>query len=311
MRECRFTRLPQEPMTSAQAIEKSPVFQKWRRAFHDISGIDIHLLGAESIEEDLHKVGQSLELCRIICHGSPQCALLCAEDRERFAKRLRTVGPDRAGPFAIRCFIGLTITALPVPLADGTTAFLSTGPILLKSSDADSPVDSILRRISANKVEYPGKLLREIVRRLPVCDRRKFKSTVTLLRLLAEQLSHMSRQMLATPENGWHDGVVVRRACELIDRRFTEKLRLDEVAHEIGVSRSLLSHLFHRHMGLTFTGYLAERRVIEMKRLLADSGLSVTETLFAAGFQSVSQANRVFRASTGMAPREFQASAKR
>jgi len=127
-------------------------------------------------------------------------------------------------------------------------------------------VISILRHIAANKVEFPKNTLLGIADRLTVCDPRNFKSTTALLRLLAEHLSRISRRMLTTPENGWHDRVAVRRACQLINNRFTENLRLDEVAREIGVSRSLLSHLFHlfhRHMGLTFTEYLAQRRVIE------------------------------------------------
>jgi len=63
-------------------------------------------------------------------------------------------------------------------------------------------------------------------------------------------------------------------------------------------------------MGLTFTRYLAGRRIIELKRLLLDSDLRITEAMFAAGFQSVSQANRVFHATTGISPRQFRTAAR-
>jgi AraC-like DNA-binding protein len=297
-------------MTSAQAFENSPAFRKWCRAFHAVSGIDVHLLGAKTIEEDLLGVAQSLGLCRMICNVSPECAMLCKADRKHFAKRLRSAGPDHPGPFAMRCFSGLTITAMPVPLADGTIAFLTTGPIFLQSPKFGSPADFLIRRMSSLGIECPTTAIRNGAEKMPVCDRHKFKAAVTLLRLLAEHLSHMSRRMLAAPDAGWQDGGIVRRAYELIERRFTENLRIDELAREIGVSRSHLSHLFRRHMGLTFTEYLSERRVIEMKRLLAEPNcdISVTEALFAAGFQSVSQANRVFRTVTGMAPSKFRAS---
>jgi len=295
-------------MISAHAIEHSPAFRKWCRAFEEVSGIDVHLLGEETLEEDLRQVAQSLDLCRAICGISPQCALLCQKDRERFVERLRAAAPDQVGPFAMRCFSGLILTSLPVLLGDGTTAFLSTGPILLKSPNLEAPVDPVLRRIEAHASGCPLDMIHKAMAKLPVCDSRKFKATVTLLRLLAEHISHMSRRLMAVPDNGWHDGVMVRRACELIEHRFTENLRLDVVAREVGVSPSHLSHLFRRQMGLTFTEYLSGRRVIEMKRLLTNSDLNVTEVLFAAGFQSISQANRVFRANTGMAPREFRTS---
>ena len=45
---------------------------------------------------------------------------------------------------------------------------------------------------------------------------------------------------------------------------------------------------------------------MEMKRLLCDSDLTVTEIIFEAGFQSISQANRVFRTNTGTSPRAFR-----
>ncbi len=104
---------------------------------------------------------------------------------------------------------------------------------------------------------------------------------------------------------------VVRRSCKLIDRRFTRKLRVGEIAREVGVSQSHISHLFPLHTGLSFTDYLARRRVLEMKRLLTNSDLGITKSLFAAGFQSVSQGNRVFLAATGMSPRQFRTAAQR
>jgi AraC-like DNA-binding protein len=293
-------------MISIEAVERSPAFRKWCAAFRESSGIDVHLLGGPSIESSLSRAADANPLCRYLRRNCNRCI----ECRRRFAKRLASAGVNHSGAFAMRCFAGLTVTAIPLKLGDGSLAFLSTAPTFLEGRSPLEPDEEIARRI-ANPPELPHDRARSLAREVTVIRQRKFHAAVVLLRLLGEHLSHMSLQMLSTPENGWHDEVTVRRACEIIDQRFTENLRLGDVAGVIGVSRSYLSHLFSKHMGLSFTRYIAGRRVIELKRLLLDSKLRVTEAMFAAGFQSVSQANRVFRSVSGMAPRQFRTAARK
>lgn len=290
-------------MTSNEAIERSPEFRKWCAAFRESAGIDVHLVGAHSLENQLSHATGASPLCRFL---HTRCTR-CNRCRRRFAKRLASAGVNHSGTFAMRCFAGLTVSAIPLKLGDGSTAFLFTGPAFLGERRKINPANEIARRVECHADRHlsPARI-KQLARDVPLIKRSKFHAAVILLHLLAEHLSHVSRQMLAMPTNGGSDEIAVRRACKLIDQRFTENLRLGDVARTIGVSPSYLSHLFGKHMGHPFTHYLSGRRVIEMKRLLTDSGLTITEAMFAAGFQSISQANRVFRASTGMAPRQFR-----
>ena len=290
-------------MKSAASIEQSPAFRKWGEAFQKSTGVDVHLVGDEVLDQNLACITTSTDLCDFLCLRSSRCASC----RRRFAERLQGSGSRHAGPFAMRCFAGMTVTALPVKLGDESNAFLYTSPAFLVGRRPVDSVDAIAKRIGSGHPRLSTARVRELAGRIPVCGRAEFKATITLFRLLAEHISHMSRQMLLAPENGPHDSIAVRRCGELIEGHFTENLHLADVARELGVSRSYLSHIFGKHVGQSFTDYLAGRRVIEMKRLLADPGPTITEALFAAGFQSVSQANRVFRASTGITPRQFRA----
>ena len=293
-------------MLSIEAVERSPAFRKWRAAFRESAGVDVHLLGGESIEDSLVRAADSSPLCLYLRRH----CVRCHDCRRRFAKRLASAGVNHHGTFAMRCFAGLTVTAIPLKLGDGSTAFLSTAPILLSGRHPMDPGEVIARRVSGSDPRIPSEKVHQLSADITVIQQRRFHAAVVLLRLLGEHLSHMSLQVLSAPESGWHDEVVVRRACEIIDQRFTENLCLGEVAAAIGVSCSYLSHLFSKHMGLSFTRYIADRRVTEFKCLLLDSELRVTEAMFAAGFQSISQANRVFRAVAGMAPRQFRAAAR-
>jgi AraC-like DNA-binding protein len=64
--------------------------------------------------------------------------------------------------------------------------------------------------------------------------------------------------------------------------------------------------MFKKSTGLTFTDYLARVRVEKVKNLLINPHKRVSEAAFEAGFQSLSQFNRVFRRITGEAPTAYR-----
>jgi transcriptional regulator GlxA family with amidase domain len=64
--------------------------------------------------------------------------------------------------------------------------------------------------------------------------------------------------------------------------------------------------MFRQATGLTFTDYLARIRVEKVKSMLLDPHKRVSEAAFAAGFQSLSQFNRVFRKVAGEAPSMYR-----
>jgi AraC-like DNA-binding protein len=53
---------------------------------------------------------------------------------------------------------------------------------------------------------------------------------------------------------------------------------------------------------VTFTDYVARARVEKTKQLLLNPHMRVSEAAYEAGFQSLSQFNRVFRRIEGQAP---------
>jgi AraC-like DNA-binding protein len=60
--------------------------------------------------------------------------------------------------------------------------------------------------------------------------------------------------------------------------------------------------MFKQATGLTFTDYLARVRVEKVKNLLLNPHKRISEAAYEAGFQSLSQFNRVFRKIAGEAP---------
>jgi AraC-like DNA-binding protein len=86
------------------------------------------------------------------------------------------------------------------------------------------------------------------------------------------------------------------------------ELTLAELALQVGLPPRRLSQLVNQGRGRNFADWVNHYRIEEAKRLLGDpaSGIrSVLDAMYAAGFNSKSSFNALFKASTGVTPTEF------
>ena len=96
-------------------------------------------------------------------------------------------------------------------------------------------------------------------------------------------------------------------AARFLQDHFQEAVCLDEVAQHVNLSPERLSRLFHRTLGITFSEYLNQLRLDTCRKLLRETRLPITEIAFSAGFQSLSQFNRRFKAAEGASPSDYRA----
>jgi len=94
--------------------------------------------------------------------------------------------------------------------------------------------------------------------------------------------------------------------CCWIDSRLSRPLKLDEVASEFGLSRSLLTREFRRHTGKSFVDYCNTRRVEQAAIRLASANASITSVALASGFANLSHFHRQFKDSYGETPAAFR-----
>jgi len=90
-----------------------------------------------------------------------------------------------------------------------------------------------------------------------------------------------------------------------IDNNFEAKLNLDFLSHTRFISKYHLLRLFKRYYGLTPRQYLIDKRIEKSKEHLKNS-MSVTETCFAVGFESLGSFSSLFKSRTGKSPSQFQ-----
>ncbi|MFB9838608.1 helix-turn-helix domain-containing protein [Actinoallomurus acaciae] len=98
----------------------------------------------------------------------------------------------------------------------------------------------------------------------------------------------------------------LRRARDLIDRRFAEPLDLDAMARAAGFSRHHFARAFRAAYGETPGAYLTRRRVERAQDLLRTADLTVTEICHLVGFSSLGSFSARFSGLVGVPPTEYR-----
>ena len=90
-----------------------------------------------------------------------------------------------------------------------------------------------------------------------------------------------------------------------IENNYDADLNLDLLSDVQCVSKFHMLRLFKKYYGQTPRQYLIDKRIEKSKGQLK-IGISVTETCFAVGFESLSSFSNLFKTKTGKSPTEFQ-----
>jgi len=115
-----------------------------------------------------------------------------------------------------------------------------------------------------------------------------------------------AERMLETLAGGRGLRPGVARARAYLDRNFTRKIALEEVAEAVHLSPNYLSAVFRKETGMTITSYLRERRIRSAKRLLLDGRHTVSEVAYLVGYQSYRDFHRNFARAGRLSPRAFR-----
>jgi len=137
--------------------------------------------------------------------------------------------------------------------------------------------------------------------------------------LFVRLLVHLARRYSETigiaPRSTPREGdptteATVAAAVRLLDERFAEPLRVEQVAASVFLSPDRFTEVFARTMGRTPRDYIRHLRVECAKSLLTTTSHSISEIGMQAGFNDPAYFTRVFRAATGKSPREYRRGGK-
>jgi len=109
-------------------------------------------------------------------------------------------------------------------------------------------------------------------------------------------------------DGSWHrrDTDIVVRYRELIERDFRQQPGLAAFARTLGVTTARLNLACRAVIGKTALTLMHDRIVIEAKRNLLYTGMTVSEIAWSVGFADPAYFNRFFSRRTGVAPGAFR-----
>ncbi|MFP3899330.1 MAG: helix-turn-helix transcriptional regulator [Acidimicrobiia bacterium] len=98
----------------------------------------------------------------------------------------------------------------------------------------------------------------------------------------------------------------LRRAHDLADRHYPERLDLDALAEAAAVSKYHFVRCFAATYGETPMRYLTRRRIERAQDLLRAANLTVTEVCMVVGFASLGSFSSRFRELVGESPSQYR-----
>jgi AraC-like DNA-binding protein len=288
--------LSKRSRTIVGQLARSEIYRDYERAFRDATGLPLSLRAVEAF--DLPHQGEQNE--------NPFCALMATSNQSCAAcLQLQRKVEESAGlePETLKCFAGLCDSAVPIRVGQDLIAFLQTGQILLHKP-SKREFSQIARQLLNWGVDTDLKLVEEAYFQTRVLNKAQYESILRLLGIFSQHLAVLSNQLIVQEEKS--ESPQIAKARGFIAEHQDEDLSLSEVAKAVNMSAFYFCKMFKQATGLTFTDYLARIRVEKVKNMLLDPHKRVSEVAFAAGFQSLSQFNRVFRKVAGEAPSAYR-----
>ena len=100
--------------------------------------------------------------------------------------------------------------------------------------------------------------------------------------------------------------MLVQKALSVIRESYSDAISLEQLSARLHVTETYLGKLLKRETGMSFTEILRKQRIDEVKRLLLDSDLKLTQIAAMTGFTDSKYMSKVFRGETGMLPNEYR-----
>jgi AraC-like DNA-binding protein len=97
----------------------------------------------------------------------------------------------------------------------------------------------------------------------------------------------------------------IEPACEYIAANYTKKITIEDIATEIGISRSCLYRAFMANLSQSPVEYLTEYRIKASCNLLEKRTFSIKEIAYACGFSDALYYTKVFKRVMGFPPSNY------
>ena len=91
-----------------------------------------------------------------------------------------------------------------------------------------------------------------------------------------------------------------------ITTNYHNDISLEEIAKVANLSPTAFCRLFKQRTNRHFVEYLNEVRISNACKFLLETSLNVSEIAFQCGYKTLSNFNKIFKKTTGLAPKEYR-----
>lgn len=277
-------------------LKASQIFRDYQDAFETATGLPLVLRAVGSFDPPLRGSKQIASFCTLMGGTSKTCAA-CLQLQAKMESEAIT------GCKTLECFAGLSESVVPVRIGEKVIAYLQTGQVLMRP-----PTEKSFRVAMAQLEKWKSTVdvesLRTAYFETRVLTKARYGAVLRLLSSFAQHLSLLTNELMITQAASEPPAVAKARAY--IAAQLGEDIGLEEVARAANTSPFYFCKIFKAATGLTFTDYVARARIEKTKQMLLNPHTRISEAAYAAGFQSLSQFNRVFRRIVGEAPTVYR-----
>lgn len=91
-----------------------------------------------------------------------------------------------------------------------------------------------------------------------------------------------------------------------IKKHYSENISVSDIANEVNLSESRVSHIFKDITGITIMKYIENTRINNSMKMLIETDLSITEIALSCGFCDNSYYTLRFKQKNGLTPKEYR-----
>lgn len=139
-----------------------------------------------------------------------------------------------------------------------------------------------------------------------------FYSLINIFKILSNSDDHImlsSPNFLKTFQSEGTDAM--KKVIQYILQNFHQQIHIEDLLEIANMSSTAFSVLFKKSHNMTFKEYLVKVRVGYACKLLCDEDKSISQISFEAGFENLSNFNRLFKKVKNQTPSEFIAMARK
>jgi len=197
------------------------------------------------------------------------------------------------------------LTGILVQFTDPFYNHIYTGNLKLKSDQTlISEVPPFINIKQRDKTEW--KSIFDILFKEYLSAKKNSKEVICLLlKILILMYRRNSLQDTRIFESR-HKNQLLNEFRKLVNNKFSSLRTAKDYAHELNITPNYLNALSQEFFLRTVSEIIRERVILEAKRLLMHSRLSISEIAYKLGFKDNSYFGRYFKKAVGMTPKNFR-----